>query len=311
METTHLDRCVDADAINRRRELRHARSFPVLANQAASDWIGEVIAAGRPAAIGMAGKHECRALAAHLGLRQFYKYTWAAPGYSEAALPKIGIFPPTDEIYWRFAELFIETLRSFDGCAMGGHLGESEILATVSPQAQRLEHRALEPYFFNAPWSARLAGKRVLVIHPFEPSICAQFPRRTAIWPGQPEVLPAFQLEVARFPVGFFRSGFSDWLAMLQWFEQRIAELYHRSPFDVALIGCGPAGAPLAAFVKKLGAVGIHLGEAIPVLFGIRHGPFERRPELQRFFNDAWVRPLPNETSPTATSGPFAPEPAA
>jgi hypothetical protein len=295
METTRLDRWVDADAINRRRELLHAGRFPTLHAEAGNAWIGAAIAAGQPAAIGKLGEAECNILAAHLGLRQFYKYTWAAPTYSEAELGKIGVFPPTDEIYWRYSELILECLRSFDGCAVSGHNGETEIITRQCPQARRLAHRSLEPYFFAEPWSARLAGKRVLLIHPFGPSIRTQFARRTAIWPGQPQVLPAFEFELARSPYGFSRSGFNDWFAMLQWFETQIAGIHRRWPFDVALIGCGPAGVPLTAFVKKLGAVGIHLGDTLPTLFGIRGAPAGETAELRRFFNESWVHPQASE----------------
>jgi hypothetical protein len=296
MERTRLDRWVDADSINRRRERFRARRFPTLSTQASSDWISTVLDAGKPAAIGRMGRQECGALAAHLGLRQFYKYTWAAPSYSEAGLPRTGVFPPNDETYWRFSELLLGKLPSFDGWSLGLHVGESEILANRCPQARRLEPRSLEPYLLDAPWTARLAGKRVLIIHPFEPSIRAQHPRRASIWPNRPGVLPDFQLEVARAPWGFVQSGFNDWFAMLDWFEQRVQAVHQRAPFDVALIGCGPAGLPLTAFVKKLGAIGINLGdEVIRPLFGVRAGTKVEPPDVQRFYNDAWVDPQPSE----------------
>ncbi len=163
---------------------------------------------------------------------------------------------------------------------------------------RRLEPSALEPYFFDAPWSAQLAGKRVLVVHPFEPSIRGQLARRTAIWSEKPEILPACEVEIARSPYGFAHSGFNDWFAMLGWFEQRIAALHQRARFDVALIGCGVAGVPLAGFVKRLGAIAIQVGDPLPVLFGIRTAAAENRPELQRFFNAAWVQPQATELAP-------------
>ncbi|HEX2853352.1 MAG TPA: hypothetical protein VHO24_08945 [Opitutaceae bacterium] len=298
METTRLDRQVDADAINRRRELWRSRRQPALSNRASSQWIGETIAAGKPAAIATLGRHECGTLAAHLGLRRFYKYTWAAPSYSEAGLAHTGVFPPTDEIYWRFSELMIERLRSLDGCALALHVGESQILADRVGQAYRLAHRSLEPYLTKPAWSAQLAGKRVLVIHPFEPSIRSQYSRRSLVWPGRTDVLPDFDLEISRSPHGFFRSGFNDWFAMQEWFEQRIEGVYRRSRFDVALIGCGASGLPLAVFVKKLGAIGIHVGDSLPALFGIRSGPAEEDAKLHPFMNDAWVRPHENELPP-------------
>jgi hypothetical protein len=252
--------------------------------------------AGKPAAIGSMTRSECSALAAHLGLRRFYKYTWAAPSYSEAGLPRTGVFPANDETYWRFAELLLDRISQFDGWSMESHVGESEILATRCPEVKRLEERTLEPYLLEEPWSARLAGKRVLIIHPFEPSIRSQHARREAVWARRPHVLPNFDLQVARAPWGFVQSGFNDWFAMLDWFEQRIEAHYRRSPFDIALLGCGPAGLPLTAFVKKLGAIGINMGDdALRPLFGIRGGAAEAKPDVTRWHTNEWVHPQPSE----------------
>lgn len=302
MEATRLDRCVDAPAINRRRELWRSRRHPTLSREASARWIADRIDAAKPAAISSLGSPECIVLAAHLGLRQFYKYTWAPPPYSEAQLARSGVFPANDETYWRFAELLLERLPRFDGWSITHSVAESQILASRCRDAPRLAPAALEPYFSSQPWSSRLAGKRVLVIHAYEPSIRAQYAQRLAIWPDQPELLPEFSLEVARAPWGFVRSGFDDWFAMLRWFEQRVETIHRRSGFDVALIDCGPAGLPLAAFVKNLGAVAIHMGAAIPTLFGIHSVTDSPDSPLRRFQNAAWVRPQPSE-APTLPTG--------
>ncbi|MEO7413118.1 MAG: hypothetical protein ABIZ81_07160 [Opitutaceae bacterium] len=297
METTRLDRLVDASAINRRRELRQARRFPIVPAAQANDWIAGFIARGQPGAFAKIGDRECCALAAHLGLRQFYKYTWAAPSYEEAELfQQAGVFPPTRETYRRFCDIFLERLVALDGCAVWHNPGESRLLASHAPQARRLELQSLEPYFFDAPWSAELAGKRVLVVHPFAASIRSQYAHRTAIWGSRPAVLPLFDLEIIRSPYGFSRTDFADWFEMLRWLEQQVEALYRRARFDVALIGCGAAGLPLTAFVKKLGAIGIHTGGPTQLFFGIRGGRWDKMPDFQRFFNDAWVRPQPGET---------------
>ncbi|HEX2853351.1 MAG TPA: hypothetical protein VHO24_08940 [Opitutaceae bacterium] len=297
MESTGLDRRVDAAAVNRRRELKQARKFSTVPNSEGNAWIAGAIAAGRPSAFGKIGDRECCALAAHLGYRQFYKYTWAAPSYEEAELfQQAGVFPPTGETYRQFCDLFLDRLGSLDGCGVWGNPHETKILATFAPAARRLEVQALEPYFFPAPWSAALAGKRVLVVHPFEPSIRSQFAKRTAIWQAAPGVLPEFDLEVIRSPYGFSNTRFRDWFEMLRWLEQQVEASFRRQRFDVALIGCGAAGLPLATFAKKLGAIGIHTGGPTQLFFGIRGGRWDRMPEFQRFFNDAWVRPGPDET---------------
>lgn len=297
METTGLDRRVDAAAINASRERRHARAFRTVPNAEANAWIGQLIATGQPAALAKIGDRECCALAAHLGFRQFYKYTWTAPSYGEAELfQQAGVFPPTDETYRRFCDLFLDRLGALDGCAVWHNPHESRLLATYAPNSRRLELQSLEPYFFDSPWSAQLAGKRVLVVHPFEPSIRSQYARRTAVWSAAPDVLPAFDLEVIRSPYGFSRTDFTDWFGMLRWLEEQVEASYRRRRFDVGLFGCGAAGLPLAAFAKKLGAIGIHTGGPTQLLFGIRGGRWDQRPEFQRFFNDAWVRPQSDET---------------
>lgn len=302
MEVTRLDHWVDAPAINRRGERWRARRSSLLSPSASAQWIGETIAAARPAAIGTLGAQESGVLAAHLGLRRFYKYTWAPPPYSEAQLARTGVFPANDETYWRFAELLLERLPSFDAWSTTHAVAESKILECHASRSLRLAPGALEPYFSPQPWTRLLAGKRVLVIHAFEPSIRAQYAKRAAVWPSRPEILPAFSLEVARAPWGFVRSGFNDWFAMLRWFEERVEGIYRRFPFEVALIDCGPAGLPLAAFVKKLGAVGIHMGPAIPTLFGIIPPMDEGATRHRQFRNDAWVYPQPAE-APTLPTG--------
>jgi hypothetical protein len=71
--------------------------------------------------------------------------------------------------------------------------------------------------------------------------------------------------------------------------------------FDIALIGAGAYGLPLAACVKQLGKKAIHMGGVTQILFGIIGRRWERPipggyPPLNRFFNDNWTRPLPQET---------------
>ncbi len=297
MEATGFDRKIDADAVNRRAEIRRAKKFPTLPADAANRWIHDLILAGKPAAIGKLGSSECWALAWHLGLKRFYKYTWAPPAFGELDLAEqSGVFPNDEPTFHRFCEAYLAQLATFDGCAVWHNTGESQILTRYCPAARRLALQSLEPYFFDQPWSAALAGKRVLVVHPFETSIRSQYARRTALWPKKPDVLPAFDLEFVRSPYGFSKTDFPDWIAMLRWLEQQVETCHRRAPIDVALIGCGAAGLPLAGFVKKLGGIGLHTGGATQLFFGIRGGRWDRMPEFQPFFNDAWIRPKPDET---------------
>ena len=40
--------------------------------------------------------------------------------------------------------------------------------------------------------------------------------------------------------------------------------------FDIALIGCGAYGFPLAAFVKGIGKKAVHIGGPLQLFFGIK-----------------------------------------
>jgi hypothetical protein len=297
MEISGLDRRINADAINRRRELRAASRFPVVPAAEANRWIADIIRTGKPAALGKLGSSECWTLAWHLKLKRFYKYTWTSPSFGELDLAEqSGVFPNNEETFHRFCEIYAERLRLFEGLAVWQNTGETEIISRFCPSARRLELKSLEPYFFTPAWSAALEGKRVLVVHPFEHSIRTQFERRAEIWRDRPDVLPAFELEVVKSPYGFSKNDFASWPEMNRWLEVQVEAAYRRKPFDVALIGCGAAGLPLAGFVKQLGAIGIHTGGATQLFFGIRGGRWDTRADFQPFFNDAWVRPRPEET---------------
>ena len=65
--------------------------------------------------------------------------------------------------------------------------------------------------------------------------------------------------------------------------------------FDIALIGCGAYGLPLAGHVKRLGKIGIHMGGCLQLLFGIKGKRWDNNPSVNKFYNDNWVRPSNND----------------
>jgi hypothetical protein len=83
---------------------------------------------------------------------------------------------------------------------------------------------------------------------------------------------------------------------MLAGMESEMDRINKEEGFDVALIGCGAAGLPLAAKAKAMGKVGIHLGGPLQLLFGIRGKRWDSRPEFQSFFNENWCRADGSET---------------
>ena len=117
-----------------------------------------------------------------------------------------------------------------------------------APNAKLVQFTTFEPFYFKEPWSAALAGKKVLVIHPFEESIKYQYERREFLF-DDPEVLPSFELKTLKAvqSIGNNTEGFKDWFSALKYMEQMIRII----DFDIALIGCGAYAFPLAAYVKE------------------------------------------------------------
>ena len=201
-----------------------------------------------------------------------------------------GFFPAEPEYLDRFAERMVNDLRELD--ILGSCQSEEVRMRSFFPSATIIPLRDLEPYYHAEPWSRVLEGKTVLVIHPFESSIRKQYARRDALF-ANPRVLPAFELRTIKAvqSMGGRHPDYPDWFAALKGMQEQIAAIQ----FDVAIIGAGAYGFPLAAFVKRLGHQAIHLGGATQILFGIRGRRWDSRPFFAALMNEAWVRPLPEE----------------
>jgi hypothetical protein len=298
LQRTAVDRLIDLGRLNHPREVRLCRSRTLRRGPAAHTLIADLIRREEPAALGKLGDVEVKALSWHLGIPRYYALGRAVPTLGEQELfEQAGVFPKSEATYHRFCDLFLTRLAKLDLCALWHNPGEFEITQRTCPGAHWTELTALEPYFHPAaPWSQALAGKRVLVVHPFEDSIRRQHARRDAIWRNVPGLLPDFDLLTLRSPYGFSANRFPDWFAMLAWLEESVSRLAASPGFDVALIGCGAAGIPLAVHCRTLGKIGIHTGGPTQLLFGIRGGRWDQRREFQPFFNEAWIRPAPDET---------------
>ena len=71
--------------------------------------------------------------------------------------------------------------------------------------------------------------------------------------------------------------------------------------FDIAIIGCGSYGLPLAAQLKKHGKQAIHLGGATQLLFGIKGKRWTQNESFNDLFNHYWVYPSINESPMSAS----------
>ena len=213
-----------------------------------------------------------------------------------------GLFPETEDTGKRFTDLMLQSIPSADLIGIWPQAFEEYYLKTHgsdSLQCTWLEY--LEPWGYpENPWSAALEGKKVLVVHPFIDSIEQQYAKREQLFKGT-NVLPSFELQTLRSVQtagGGSDDRFSTWFEAYEWMKEEIL----KRDFDIAILGCGAYGFPLAAEIKKAGRQAIHFGGVTQILFGIMGSRWEGDEVLKPYLSDAWVRPMDKEKPKNASA---------
>lgn len=243
---------------------------------------------GIPAAFCRCGATEMRTVAEY--------YQNGGSGFSEKIRREIrelsGVFPTDDETLRRFCERYIADAQRADWLALWDVGAERQVIRGCQ-NTRFTELRALEPYYHAEPWSAALAGKRVLVVHPFKASIEAQYQKRAQLFPGT-EILPEFaSLTVIPAVQGLAgrETGYASWFDALAAMQAAM----DAADYEVALIGAGAYGLPLALHARDTGHIAVQMSGATQLLFGIKGKRWDEHPVIGKLYNEAWVRPLPQE----------------
>ena len=203
-----------------------------------------------------------------------------------------GFFPESKQHMLKFAELMKWATSQVNLMGVWFNPMEEYMIATYGHNVEYCRLHSLDPFIAPNPWSAKLEGKKVVVIHPFADTIRAQYAKREQLFPDR-NVLPSFDLRIVRAVqtiTGNKDDRFSTWFEALDYMYNEAMS----QDFDVAVIGCGAYGFPLAAKLKAAGKIAIHLGGVTQLLFGIKgrrwtveyNGAY---PEMMK--NPAWVHP--------------------
>lgn len=271
-----------------------------LFNQEANDYIRELLLSRKPCMISKFGTIELAALAnyriSYTGKRTFL--VWAnyflgrrlslGWGYNLKALcTNAGFFPDEYSLLPRFYEVNLAAIKEID--VLGSYVyDEIEFEEDLSSCKRVNLDGFYAPFYWHSPWTSVLKDKRVLVIHPFSEDIQKQYARRRLLWKDE-KVLPDFELITYKSvqSISGTKTEYKTWFDALQKMESDISQI----EFDIALIGCGAYGMPLAASIKKMGKQAIHLAGWTQVLFGIIGKRWEDNPETAKYINEYWVRP--------------------
>jgi len=251
--------------------------------------------------IGRFGSNELNCIANYLATksadRPWFNYVrsraypwWWDANIVEPLVQGAGFFPSEISAIERFSEMMLQDIPQLD--LLGSWLPQEKILDTELRLCQRVDLELLNPFFSQVPWTRALAGRKVLVIHPFARTIEAQYLKRNLLFKN--DLVPAFELRTIKAvqSIAGEKTEFADWFAALD--SMKVA--MDAVDYDICLIGCGAYGFPLAAHAKRRGKVGFHIGGALQLLFGIRGKRWEDRnyhPDYNfaALMNEHWIKP--------------------
>lgn len=274
--------------------------------QEASDLIKQGLESDAPFAVSRFGYSELRAILTYLHIKD-HSHRWrkvlsfaqgknVEPWWHENTVKIItqnaGVFPVSIDIIERFVE---ETLREIEEIdVLGSWLGGEVRIKHLMPTTKFMRFHDFYHFLHKSPWTSSLENKKVLVVHPFEESIKKQYNKKELLF-AEPYTLPDFDLKTIRAVqsiAGNNPKGFNSWFEALDSMKSKISA----TEFDVAILGCGAYGMPLATYIKRLGKKAIHLGGNTQILFGIKGQRWEKDPQFSKVFNKHWVRPNITET---------------
>lgn len=270
--------------------------------EAASDLIRKELVAPKPSMISRIGIVELNAVMNHYGVLagrkpslfnhlgfitgRFHSYGWEPTTMTSMPI-NAGFFPATPEALSGFAERMMADIPLID--ILGTCHRQEWFVAEQLKNAVKVPLPDLEPHDHVEPWTALLEGKKVLVVHPYEKTIRSQYEKRALLFKDR-RFLPDFDLKTVKAvqTIANTPSPFPSWFHALDHMKEQIDHV----DYDIAILGCGAYGLPLAAHIKRQGRKAVHLGGSTQFMFGITGKRWEGHPLI----NEHWVRPSADET---------------
>lgn len=268
------------------------------------DYIKELLESGNPVMIARFGSTELTAMEGYrcaMNVSNVYRYLTKRIdhiGYTNYIARNMwelsGFFPSNAKTLDRFCEMMVELIPEVD--VLGSWRIEEHHYDEELKNAVKVPLADLEPYYYKNPWTPALEGKKVLVVHPFEDTIRKQHEKgRYEHLFADKRMTPNYELQTLKAVqsiAGSKPEEFDDWFHALDWMKSEI----DKRDFDIAIIGCGAYGFPLAAHVKQIGKKAVHLGGAVQYLFGIQSNASANNKDMVDMINEYWVRPDQAET---------------
>jgi len=267
----------------------------------AAQFIYDALMSEQPCMIARFGSTEMACLTNYIGITQqknrFLGYIkgeskpwWWESNIINQMQQWSGFFPARADKIEQFCELMLQDIPEVD--VLGSWLEDEHLFDQMLQQCKKVNFELLNPYFSKIPWTKALAGKKVLVVHPFARTIAQQYKKRELLF--KDDLLPQFKLMTVQAvqSIAGNPTEFSDWFEALDSMKAEIDQ----HDYDICLIGCGAYGFPLAAHVKRKGKKGFQLGGSLQLLFGISgkrwaDPNYNSQYNYAQLMNEHWVKP--------------------
>lgn len=192
--------------------------------------------------------------------------------------------------YKRYSDLYKKACSDCDLHAYWSDVMFSPYEDILVPSNKTLiDPSALESFRFDDPWSSYLCSKKILVISPFKEEIDNQLLVKDKIWNNN--ILNGEFITYKSVQSIGGVGPHKDWYESFDIMCKDISEI----DFDIALLGCGSYGLPLASFIRDMGKSAVYVGGGLQLYFGLIGKRWENSDDIKVFINDYWKRPNKNK----------------
>lgn len=265
----------------------HYGNKNILSTEEGRKHIIELVNSNKPFMVGRYGTSEGRALAEYhqrqAGLRHdYYDRT------KQFLCCNAGFFPNNSIEIDKWGGLLTDLSAECDILGIMNFYCEGWIVEKLCPNAILMPNGGIGSA--KSGYTHCLEGKKILVVHPMTETIEHQYyNHRKDIFPDS-NALPEFELKTLKAvntQADATDKRFPTWFDALDYMTEEVSKI----DFDIALVGCGAYGFPLAARIKQIGKSAIQMAGAVQYLFGIKNARSDNNPYIRSLYNDSWVYP--------------------
>lgn len=275
----------------------------------ASDIIYNHMISDAPCMIARYGGSELYSVTNYLGVQKGWRGAWDfirakqdpwwwIKGRLKNLSNNAGFFPIEEWALKKYSDLLLSDTRDLD--VLASFCRGEYLVKDLIKDLPAISLFLLEPWFSKQPWTRCLAGKNILVVHPYSEQIEEQYNKHREMLFSNPQMLPEFNLKTVKAvqSIGGKSEQFGSWFDALDYMKSEMDKI----DYDICIIGCGAYGFHLAAHAKRMGKKAIHMGGVTQMLFGIKGNRWEDPdyciPEIgipkgyySQFFNEYWAKP--------------------